>query len=122
MVMLASPLRPSELVTLQVYVPNCSSPNPDSSRVRSVSVRVVVTPVVLVRVHTTEKSPEGLLLVTEQVRMVDSFTGSLVLVADTLTSGGSGGHKQTNTDEHKHSKSESNERCSRCFSYRKHLN
>lgn len=86
------------------------------------SVRVVVTPVVLVRVHTTEKSSGGLLLVTEQVRVVDSFTGSLVLVADTLTSGGSGGHKQTNANEHKHSKSESNERCSRDFSYRKRLN
>ena len=48
----------------------------------------MVTPVVLVRVHTRENSG-GLLLATEQVREVDPFTGTLVLVADTLTSGGS---------------------------------
>ena len=49
-------------------------------------------PVVLVRVHTRNNSG-GLLLATEQVREVDPFTGTLVRVADTLTSGGSGDRK-----------------------------
>ena len=87
MVILATPLRPAELVTLQVYVPKSSSPMLATSRVWSVLL-IVVEPLVEVRVQTRVKLL-GLLLVTEQVRVVDSFTGSLVLVADTLTSGGS---------------------------------
>ena len=84
MVTLATPLRPAEFVTLQVYVPKSSSPMLATSRVWSVLL-IMVEPLVEVRVQTRVR----LLLVTEQVRVVDSFTGSLVLVADTLTSGGS---------------------------------
>ena len=87
MVILATPLRPAELVTLQVYVPKSSSPMLATSRVWSVLL-IVVERLVEVSVQTRVKSLR-LLLVTEQVRVVDSFTGSLVLVADTLTSGAS---------------------------------
>ena len=61
----------------------------ESCRVWLVSASsVVVLPLVSVRVQATVKSA-GLLLRTEQVRFVDPFTGSLVRVAMTLTSGGS---------------------------------
>ena len=61
----------------------------ESCRVWLVSASsVVVLPLVSVRVQATVKSA-GLLLRTEQVRFVDPFTGSLVRVAVTLTSGGS---------------------------------
>ena len=87
MVISAVPLRPAELVTLHVYVPNSSSPTLDNTRVWLVLV-IVVEPLVVVRVHTRVKLL-GLLLVTVQLRVVDPFTCSLVLVANTFTSGGS---------------------------------
>ena len=87
MVISAVPLRPAELVTLHVYVPNSSSATLDNTRVWLVLV-IVVEPLVVVRVHTRVKLL-GLLLVTVQLRVVDPFTSSLVLVANTFTSGGS---------------------------------
>ena len=81
------PDRPAELVAVHVYTPNPSSAISESTRVSPVSSSVVVAPSPSVNVHSMVKSA-GTLLEIERVRLVDCPRAILVLVADTVSSGG----------------------------------